>query len=85
LSLDRRITEPLALRSCASGRSLPAGEARLLVSAIDGSDVAGMPARAGVEQMTENARKLGGLALRGMTFQQRGRMLRSLASVARSG
>ena len=73
------MTEPLALRSYASDRWLPAGEGRSLVSAIDGSVVASMPDATDAEEMVRHAREVGGPALRSINFQQRGKLLRALA------
>ncbi|MXO73002.1 phenylacetic acid degradation bifunctional protein PaaZ [Alteraurantiacibacter buctensis] len=73
------MTQPIALRSYAQDRFLPAGEEAQLVSAIDGSTVALMPSEADPGAMLQHAREVGGPALRAMTFQQRGKMLRALA------
>lgn len=73
------MTDPISLRSYAADRWLPTGEGASLVSAIDGALVATMPAAADPAEMVDHARKVGGPALRAMTFQQRGKMLRALA------
>jgi oxepin-CoA hydrolase/3-oxo-5,6-dehydrosuberyl-CoA semialdehyde dehydrogenase len=73
------MTQPVSLSSYAADHWLPAGKGRELVSAIDGSIVANMPLDADPERMLDHARTVGGSALRAMTFQQRGRMLRTLA------
>lgn len=71
--------------SCYSGdRWLPAGGGNGLVSAIDGATVATMPAVANVGEMIHHAREVGGPALRAMTFQQRGKLLRALADALTS-
>ena len=73
------MTQVLPLRSYSADRwSAPGTEAEL-VSAIDGSVVAVMPGKADPDEMVNHARKVGGPALRAMTFQQRGKMLRALA------
>lgn len=69
----------IGLRSYAADRWLPSGEGVELVSAIDGAIVARMPAKADVAEMVDHARQVSGPALRAMTFQQRGKMLRALA------
>lgn len=73
------MTEVLPLRSYAADRWSAPGTGAQLVSAIDGSVVAAMPGESDPGEMVEHARKVGGPALRAMTFQQRGRMLRALA------
>lgn len=73
------MTEVLALRSFSADRWSAAGSGAELVSAIDGAIVATMPGQADPAEMIEHARKVGGPALRAMTFQQRGKMLRALA------
>ena len=69
----------ISLSSYAADHWLPAGGATELVSAIDGSVVATMPASADAAAMLDHARRIGGPALRAMTFQQRGKILRALA------
>jgi oxepin-CoA hydrolase/3-oxo-5,6-dehydrosuberyl-CoA semialdehyde dehydrogenase len=73
------MTDAISLASYAADRWLPAGGGSELVSAIDGAVVATMPASADVGAMLDHARRVGGPALRAMTFQQRGKMLRALA------
>ena len=73
------MTDRLALASYSADRWLPAGGGAELVSAIDGAVVAEMPSSADVSAMLDHARKVGGPALRAMTFQQRGKLLRALA------
>jgi len=73
------MTLPIALRSYAADQWLPASEGKPLLSAIDGTTVATMPEQVNVEIMIHHARSTGGPALRAMTFQQRGKMLRTLA------
>lgn len=73
------MTYPIALCSYARDHWLPAGEGAQLVSAIDGSTVALMPDAADSAAMLQHAREVGGSALRTMTFQERGKMLRALA------
>jgi len=73
------MTQVLSLTSYAADRWLAAGHGMELVSAIDGQVVALMPEAADPAQMVNHARKVGGPALRAMTFQERGRMLRALA------
>lgn len=73
------MTNPIALGSYAADRWLPAGGGGELLSAIDGTIVAHMPGKADAGEMLDHARKVGGPALRAMTFQERGRMLRALA------
>lgn len=73
------MTQVLSLNSYAADRWLAAGNGQELVSAIDGQVVALMPEATDPEQMVDHARKVGGPALRSMTFHERGRMLRALA------
>lgn len=73
------MTEIILLRSYAADRWSAPGTGTELYSAIDGSVVAAMPGPANPAEMVEHARRVGGPALRAMTFQQRGRMLRMLA------
>ncbi|MFC3593492.1 phenylacetic acid degradation bifunctional protein PaaZ [Novosphingobium piscinae] len=73
------MSDVIALASYAADVWLPAGGGTELVSAIDGSIVATMPAEAEPTVMLDYARRVGGPALRAMTFQQRGKMLRALA------
>ena len=73
------MTEVTALASYAEDRWLPAGGGKELVSAIDGTPVAIMPFAADPAVMLAHARAAGGGALRSLTFQQRGAMLRRLA------
>lgn len=73
------MNDVIALSSYAAGRWLPAGGGTELVSAIDGVTVAQMPGATDVCEIAEYARRVGGPALRAMTFQQRGKMLRALA------
>lgn len=73
------MTEVIALKSYAADRWLPSGDGPALVSAIDGSIVSRLPDAADVAEMVCHARQVGGPALRAMTFQQRGKMLRALA------
>ncbi len=56
------------------------GEGRLLTSAVDGEPVAAISS-SGIDfaDVLEHARKVGGPALRAMTFHQRGEMLKALA------
>ena len=68
----------ITLSSYAADQWLPAGGGAELVSAIDGSVVATMPAGADVAAMLDHARSVGGPALRALTFQQRGKILRAL-------
>lgn len=73
------MTEILPLRSYSADRWSAVGGGSELVSAIDGTMVATMPGQADPAEMVTHARKVGGPALRAMTFQQRGKMLRVLA------
>lgn len=73
------MTNPLSLACYVADRWLPAGGGDELVSAIDGSMIAQMPVPVVPEEMVVHARRVGGPALRAMTFQQRGMMLRALA------
>lgn len=73
------MTDILALRSYGMDSWLPEGQGAELVSAIDGTTIARMPASADVEAMVAHARQIGGPALRAMTFQERGKLLRVLA------
>jgi oxepin-CoA hydrolase/3-oxo-5,6-dehydrosuberyl-CoA semialdehyde dehydrogenase len=74
------MTEAIALAGYAEGRWQGGGGGPPLVSAIDGSLVAEMPgAMALPEAMLHHARTVGGPALRAMTFQERGKLLRGLA------
>ena len=70
----------IALKSYAADRWLAEGEGAELVSAIDGATVALMPGVADVREMIDHARRVGGLALRAMTFRQRGEMLKAAAA-----
>jgi oxepin-CoA hydrolase / 3-oxo-5,6-dehydrosuberyl-CoA semialdehyde dehydrogenase len=73
------MSDIIALRSYAADSWQSAGDGAELISAIDGATVARMPGAANVCVMVEHARNVGGRALRAMTFQQRGKMLRALA------
>lgn len=73
------MTQTISLRGYAEDRWLAAGEGKPLLSAIDGSTIALMPNAADPEAMITHARTIGGPALRAMTFQQRGKILRALA------
>ncbi|WP_337180564.1 phenylacetic acid degradation bifunctional protein PaaZ [Sphingopyxis granuli] len=73
------MTQIRVLDSYSEDRWLKGARARDLVSAIDGSPVATMPEAADAAAMLDHARLVGGPALRAMTFQARGRMLRALA------
>lgn len=73
------MTNVLSLASYLADRWLPAGGGAELLSAIDGSVVATMPEGADALVMLDHARRVGGPALRAMTFQQRGKLLRTLA------
>jgi len=74
------MTDVLALASFAEGGWTNAGGGTLLRSAIDASPVAEMPVRSEAAQaMLHHARTVGGPALRAMTFQERGKLLRALA------
>lgn len=74
------MTQVIPLASYAADRWLPSdGGGGDLVSAIDGAVVAAMPAATDPAAMVDHARRVGGPALRAMTFQQRGRMMRALA------
>jgi len=73
------MTDIIGLQGYSADRWLPIGDGTELISAIDGSTVARMPDQADVGEMLDHARKVGGPALRKMTFQQRGKMLRALA------
>jgi oxepin-CoA hydrolase/3-oxo-5,6-dehydrosuberyl-CoA semialdehyde dehydrogenase len=74
------MTNVIGLRNYAADGWLPAGEGAELVSAIDGSLVARMPDTADIGEMLDHARTVGGPALRKMTFQQRGAMLKALGA-----
>lgn len=74
------MTDVIELRSYAADHWLPTGEGDQLVSAIDGSPVARMPGAVDIREMLDHARRVGGPALRQMTFQQRGAMLKALAA-----
>jgi oxepin-CoA hydrolase/3-oxo-5,6-dehydrosuberyl-CoA semialdehyde dehydrogenase len=76
---ENLMTNLLSLASYAADRWLPAGGGAELLSAIDGSVVATMPASADASAMLDHGRRVGGPALRAMTFQQRGKILRALA------
>jgi oxepin-CoA hydrolase/3-oxo-5,6-dehydrosuberyl-CoA semialdehyde dehydrogenase len=74
------MTQPLALASYWEDRWQNAGRGEELHSAVDSSVVALMPGEAAdTEAMLEHAQRVGGHALRSMTFQQRGQLLRALA------
>lgn len=73
------MTDPIALSSYVADNWLPGGNGKELVSAIDGSIVARMPEAADTAVMLDHARNVGGPALRALTFQQRGKMLRAVA------
>lgn len=75
------MTNVIALQSYAADQWLPTGDGDALVSAIDGATIGRMPGKADVAEMIDHARNVGGPALRAMTFQQRGAMLRALAGV----
>jgi oxepin-CoA hydrolase/3-oxo-5,6-dehydrosuberyl-CoA semialdehyde dehydrogenase len=75
------MTATLALASYGQDRWQTAGGGAALPSAVDGAIVAEMPATADADAMLHHARAVGGPALRSMTFQQRGKMLRALAEV----
>jgi oxepin-CoA hydrolase/3-oxo-5,6-dehydrosuberyl-CoA semialdehyde dehydrogenase len=70
----------VALASFSGGRWLPGGGGTELFSAIDSSIVATLPAAANEPAaMLSYAREVGGPALRRLTFQERGKLLRGLA------
>jgi oxepin-CoA hydrolase / 3-oxo-5,6-dehydrosuberyl-CoA semialdehyde dehydrogenase len=73
------MTKPLSLASFVADRWQPAGGGIELISAIDGSLVAQMPTPVEPHELVHHARTVGGPALRAMTFQQRGKMLRAIA------
>jgi len=73
------MTDVIALRSYAADQWLAAGGEQPLLAAIDGSVVAEMPAPSDPAALLDHARRVGGPALRAMTFQQRGKLLRGLA------
>lgn len=73
------MTSLISLASYAEDQWLPAGGGSPLHSAIDGSIVAEMPGNTDPQALLDHARMVGGAALRAMTFQQRGKMLRALA------
>ena len=73
------MTHVIALSSYSADRWLATGSGAELVSATDGAIVARMPDKADASEMVAYAREVGGPALRAMTFQQRGKMLRALA------
>ena len=71
----------LALNSYAAGRwHLPSGDLQTLTSAIDGRAIAELGSD-GLDfaQMRDHARRVGGLALRQLTFPQRAGLLKALA------
>jgi oxepin-CoA hydrolase/3-oxo-5,6-dehydrosuberyl-CoA semialdehyde dehydrogenase len=69
----------LALAGYGQGGWQGAGGGPLLVSAIDGSPVAELPAPQSAAAMLRHARSVGGPALRRLTFADRGKLLRGLA------
>jgi oxepin-CoA hydrolase/3-oxo-5,6-dehydrosuberyl-CoA semialdehyde dehydrogenase len=74
------MTDVPALASYVQDRWLEAGGGRDLVSAIDSSAVATMPRDHGnFADMLSHAREVGGPGLRAMTFQERGKLVRSIA------
>ncbi|WP_397576229.1 phenylacetic acid degradation bifunctional protein PaaZ [Sphingorhabdus sp.] len=73
------MTNLLKLSSYIGDRWLPSGGGAELLSAIDGSVVATMPTRTETSAMLDHARCVGGPTLRALTFQQRGKILRTLA------
>lgn len=70
----------ISLRSFVADQWTSPGGGEELVSAIDGATIAEMPDSADVERALHHARNVGGPSLRALTFQQRGQMLRALAT-----
>lgn len=74
------MTKAMVLASYAEDRWLGAGGGPALVSAVDSATVAEMPKEAGpAAAMLSHAKTAGGPALRAMTFQARGKLIRALA------
>ena len=69
----------ISLACYAEDRWLDKGGGGALASAVDGTIVAEMPRQAEAGEMLAFARATGSPALRRMTFQERGRMLRAMA------
>ncbi|APH73000.1 phenylacetic acid degradation bifunctional protein PaaZ [Aquibium oceanicum] len=70
----------LSLNSYAAGKWVaPSGRISDLKSAVDGRVIARLGAELDFERMTDHARKVGGPALRELTFHQRAAMLKALA------
>ena len=70
----------LSLNSFAAGKWVaPSGRIADLKSAVDGRVIARLGAELDFERMTDCARKVGGPALRELTFHQRAAMLKALA------
>ena len=70
----------LSLNSFAAGKWIaPSGRISDLKSAVDGRVIARLGAELDFERMTDHARKVGGPALRELTFHQRAAMLKALA------
>ncbi|MEX0404874.1 phenylacetic acid degradation bifunctional protein PaaZ [Aquibium sp. LZ166] len=70
----------LSLNSFAAGKWVaPSGRISDLKSAVDGRVIARLGAELDFERMTDHARKVGGPALRELTFHQRAAMLKALA------
>ncbi len=70
----------LSLNSFAAGKWVaPSGKVSQLKSAVDGRVMAEIGARLDFGSMTDHARKVGGPALRSLTFHQRAAMLKALA------
>lgn len=73
------MTEVLRLQHYCRDGWTSSGQDGELRSAIDGAVVARLPGSVDPAGMIAHARKVGGPALRSMTFRQRGKMLRGLA------
>ena len=73
------MTAPFLLASYGQDRWLTAGGGAELKSAVDSSVVAVMPPAVDIAAMLAHARDVGSPALRRLTFQQRGKLIRALA------
>ncbi|MAS06105.1 MAG: phenylacetic acid degradation bifunctional protein PaaZ [Ahrensia sp.] len=71
----------LSLESFAAGRWVgPGPDARSIASAVTGEDIARAGSALDYQAMLDHARDVGGPALRALTFHDRARMLKALAS-----
>ncbi|MES1975660.1 MAG: phenylacetic acid degradation bifunctional protein PaaZ [Pseudomonadota bacterium] len=73
------MTDVITLASYAADRWLPEAGGAELLSAVDSTVVAVLPGAADVGEMLDHARRVGSSALRRLTFEARGKLIRALA------